>query len=177
MSLSLFVAALLMQAASPPPNAAPATEQAEPLSMDWMVGDWTGTGTSFGRATLVALAVAPTMDGRVITLDYSVSAPGAADPASGPSASTPLFAGHGFYRVDRDDRWDGRWVDSTGVLRELSARLSAMGVTTTWGSPSTEIGRTTYAMDGDAMLVTDQVMRANGEWHVFASSRLERVRR
>lgn len=137
-------------------------------SLDWMIGEWAGEGTSFGRPSHVSLSVRPILGGKAVTLDYAVSV------NSEGEKPAILFTSHGFYRVSDDKRWDGRWIDNFGNLHDLSGRVDATSLIVVWGNPGTEIGRTLYALEGGAMVVTDQALRGTGAMEVFAISRLSK---
>ena len=137
-------------------------------SLDWMVGGWHGTGLFFGRPSEVTLDVRRVAADRAIAIDYRVTV------AARDTAPAISFAGHAFYRASAGPLWAGRWVDNQGSIRDLAGLLDGAAMTTMWGDPSTEIGRTIYRIEGDALTITDAVLRGD-TYSPFASARLTRT--
>ena len=138
--------------------AAPAQQPAEAL--DWLHGHWSGSGTVHGAPSEATLDVAPALAGRFVELRYAFAT----------SGERPFrFEGRGFYRAD-GGTWRGQWFDSTGAARPLTGTAEGTALTAHWGEPATEQGRTTYRLEADGELqVTDEVLRRDGRWQVFAS--------
>ena len=146
--------------------AAPAAMAQDPAgSLDWLHGSWSGTGTVQGAPSEATLEVAPALGGRFVELRYRFATQG----------ERPFrFEGRGFYRAEGAG-WRGQWFDSTGATRPLSGTVAGSTLTTEWGDAATEQGRTTYRLEAtDALQVTDEVLRRDGQWHVFASHRFTR---
>jgi hypothetical protein len=145
-------------------GAAPAQEPAGAL--DWFHGSWAGAGTVQGAASEATLAVAPALGGRFVELRYRFTTAG----------ERPfVFEGRGFYRPEGAG-WRGQWFDSTGATRPLAGAVDGTSLTTEWGEAATEQGRTTYRLEPAGVLqVTDEVLRSDGRWHVFASHRMTRM--
>ena len=144
--------------------AAPAQEPAGAL--DWLHGRWSGAGTVQGAPSEATLEVAPALAGRFVELRYAFVT----------SGERPVrFEGRGFYRAD-GAAWRGRWFDSTGAIRPLTGTVAGTTLTTQWGDPATEQGRTTYRLAAAGTLqVTDEVLRRDGRWLVFASHEMSRL--
>ena len=144
-------------------TAAPAQQPAGAL--DWLHGGWAGTGTVQGSPSQATLEVAPALAGRFVELRYAFATSG---------ERAVRFEGRGFYRADGAG-WRGQWFDSTGATRPLAATVAGTTLTTQWGDAATEQGRTTYRREASGALeVTDEVLRRDGQWHVFASHRMTR---
>lgn len=136
----------------------------ETPSLAFLYGEWQREGSLMGKPSRVELMAKPILDGWGVVLDYRVLGLG----------GDAIFAGHAVYRVSSQGRWEGRWLDSGGVFRDLSGSVLPGRMTVTWGSPATEIGRTTYALEGGTLVLTDEVLRASGQFEVFASAKLKR---
>ncbi len=169
MKCRLYLALALVTLSNPAfsqPSIAPAVTVAP--SLDWMIGEWAGEGTLFGRPSRVSLSVKPILGGKAVALDYAVSV--------NTEGEKPAinFTSHGFYRATKGKRWEGRWVDNFGNLHDLNGRIDGTSLIAMWGSPGTEIGRTRYALEGGALLLTDQALMDSGVMEVFATSRLSK---
>jgi len=142
-----------------------ASAQAPAGALDWLHGRWAGTGTVQDSASAATLEVATTLGGRFVELRYAFTT----------HAERPFrFEGRGFYRPD-GAIWRGQWFDSTGATRPLSGTVTGTTLVTEWGDDATERGRTTYRLEAvDSLEVTDEVLRRDGLWHVFASHQFTR---
>lgn len=139
------------------PLATAAAPEAEP-GLGWLHGEWTGTGTLQGQPTKVTLSVAPAFGGTATTLAYGAQMPSA------------VFEGRATYRIKARGRVEGQWTDSAGSLHIVGGRIEGTGMTTVWGSPATEIGRSTYKLDKGTLSTSDAVLMPDGSWRVFASA-------
>ena len=137
----------------------------QPAGLDWFHGSWSGSGTVQGSPSEATLEVAPALGGRFVELRYSFATQG----------ERPFrFEGRGFYRPEGEG-WHGQWFDSTGAVRPLAGTVSGTTLRTEWGEESTERGRTTYRLEGTTLHVSDEVLRRDGQWHVFARHDLTRM--
>ena len=137
----------------------------QPAGIDWLHGRWSGTGTVQGAPSEAMLEVAPVLGDRFVELRYRFVTAG---------QQRFEFEGRGFYQA-QDGAWRGQWFDSTGATRPLDGTVTGSTLTTQWGNPATEQGRTTYRLEAQGTLqVTDEVLRRNGQWQVFASHNMTR---
>jgi len=77
-----------------------------------------------------------------------------------------LFAGDGVYKPSPEG-FEGFWSDSNGSLHPLRATYADGVLTTLWGRPETEEGRTVYAATGDGGLSVTDWVKADGGWRQF----------
>jgi hypothetical protein len=158
--MAFALGAVLLAIATAAPAQAPAG------ALDWLHGRWTGAGTVQGSPSAALLEVAPALGGQFVELRYQFTTGGA----------PPFrFEGRGFYRAE-GETWRGEWSDSTGATRPVTGTVIGTSLRTEWGEAETEQGRTTYRLERrDALQVTDEVLRRDGRWHVFASHNLTRM--
>jgi hypothetical protein len=146
-----------------------APAQSETLvTLDWMVGDWSGNGKHFGRDSAVTLTVKTAAGGAAYSLDYSVIVSAAGDNPE------MRFAAHGFYQRAKGREWHGRWTDNFGNLHDLSGVIEGQKMTTLWGSPATEIGRSSYALIDGKLRIIDTSLNKDGVFDEFGQSQLVR---
>lgn len=161
---SAVAAALLLSGAAPPPADAPAAASGQASEMAWLLGRWQGPGQFLGRPSEARLELRPVLGGAFVELSYRVEAGGA--------AAGPAFEGRAFYRREAEG-WRARWFDSRGAGFPVTARLAERELVASWGAAATERGRTSYRLGQDgALLVTDEVLGADGGWRLFARHRL-----
>lgn len=119
-------------------------------------GKWTADCAGFAPGASCSLAWSEGLHGDLMRVSYEVTD---ADGAR-------LFAGEGVYRGG-GDAFAGFWTDTNGSLHPLEARFADGVLTTLWGRPETEEGRTRYALDGAGGLAVTDWMKAEGEWRQF----------
>ncbi|MEQ1550172.1 hypothetical protein [Sphingorhabdus sp.] len=165
---ALTLATMLVALAIPATAHAQTTpaESAAPATLDWMVGEWSGKGKLFGRNSEVELTVRPVAAGAAYSLDYRIYV------AADGDATELRFAAHGFFQRGKGRKWHGRWVDNFGNLHDISGTLDAQAMTTVWGSPSTEIGRSSYSIVGGQLQIVDWALGKEGSFNEFARSKL-----
>lgn len=153
---------LLIMASSAAAQSVPATPPATDLS--WLHGHWNGTGAVFGAPSQATLKAEPALDGKFVELSYRFT-------TSGQRAFA--FEGRGFYSVAD---WRGQWFDSTGARHSLTGAVDDGELSSEWGDTASERGRSQYRRGANGTLeVIDQVLRADGQWHVFATHRFVRA--
>jgi hypothetical protein len=149
------------------PLVAASPDAATPLA--WMHGDWTGSGEMFGRVSSVTLSVKPSLKDSATELRYTAELPA--------SEAMPAFnfEGQAVYRVSEKGKVAGQWSDSQGSFHDIGGNANTGKMVTVWGQPSTEIGRSVYALDDKGQLtVSDSVLTADGSWRTFAQARYRR---
>jgi len=157
----LLLAALLLAAAPQPAHAQQAPiAQAPAAPLAWLSGRWRGPGATMGRADEAMLEIRPVLGGAFLEFSYR----------AGP------FEGRAFYRQAEGANWRATWFDSRGVSFGISAAAEGHVLTSDWGSPETERGRTVYRLADDGRLhVIDEVRRPDGSYREFARHILSRA--
>jgi len=140
--------------------AAPAAAQSGTAPLEWLAGNWRGSGTMFGNASEATLDAAPVLGGRFLELRYR----------AGP------FEGRAFYRPAQDGRWQATWFDNRGISFGIDAALVGQTLTSDWGTAEIERGRTVYRLLDDGRLeVVDTVMTRDGQSREFARHTFSRT--
>lgn len=164
---AVFAALLLISTTALAQPTPPSPVAAAP-TLDWFNGEWAGTGTMFGQPSKVALTIAPALGGSGTALAYRAEIPVKDQPPR-------RFEARATYRIMPKGRVEGQWSDSNGSFHRVGGRISGSSMTTLWGDPATEIGRSTYERDASgALIVTDSVLAADGSWRVFAQATYRR---
>jgi hypothetical protein len=131
--------------------AAPAGAQ-DARALNWMVGEWRGSGTMFGAPSEATLSVRPVPGGRFLELNYRAG----------------RFEGRAMYRSAGESRWRATWFDNRGMTFPIEAVAAGRTLTADWGSADTERGRTTYRLLPDGRLeVTDHAGGRDFAVHVL----------
>lgn len=124
--------------------------------LDRFAGAWKGEGKVNGRESKVEMVWEPVTGGRHYRIGYRNSMEGGT-----------VFEGTALYSPNPSGGFSGLWVDSFGFSRPIVAEFSNETLTSNWGSPETEEGRTEYRLTGaDSMQVTDFVRTKDG-WREF----------
>lgn len=89
------------------------------------------------------------------------------------SDQAQIFAGRGVYRFE-GGQVEGSWEDSQGAIHRLAGTYQDEVLKVTWGSVSTEIGRSEYVHEDGTLSVRDSVLREQG-WHQFMAVDYQRA--
>ncbi|HUF05120.1 MAG TPA: nuclear transport factor 2 family protein [Aridibacter sp.] len=132
--------------------------------LDRLYGTWDGTGKVNGRESAVKMTWEPVHGGKHYRLDFRNEMEGGF-----------LFEGTALYSLSKDGGYTGLWVDSTGASRPIKAGFADDALTSNWGTPETEEGKTEYRLTGnDSMLVVDSVRTKDG-WREFGRVEYKRA--
>jgi hypothetical protein len=85
-----------------------------------------------------------------------------------------VFSAEALYRCDAKGACYGHWYDSRGMVLPLRATAEADRLVVEWGDAATERGRTTYAIDGETLRITDEVLGKDGAWKTFGGTSAKR---
>jgi len=163
-----LAAVLLLTALAPPQTPPPPAPPAASALLARLGGAWTGTGVILGQASTVEMQWTSVLDGRFVRLTFTSHI--------GPPPKTQRFEGHAYYAVGADGQVGATWFDSSGLTRPIEARVEATALVSTWGTPDTELGETTYRLVSDReLVVVDRVRRKDGTWREFGRSTLSRT--
>jgi hypothetical protein len=133
--------------------------------LDRLAGRWTGDGTVLSLPSQVEMSWEWTLDKQFLRLTFVNR--------MGPSRR---FEGPAYYRAVSAGRYRGSWFDNSGAIRPIVAVQDGEAMVSTWGTPETEVGETTYRLMPDgAMEVRDRVRAKDGQWRPFGSLTLRRV--
>ena len=138
--------------------AAPAAAQ-DASTLDWLVGEWRGTGTMFGNPGEATLSVRPVLGGRFLELNYRAGG----------------FEGRALYHFVDGGRWRAQWFDNRGTTFAIEAFQIERSLRSEWGSVETEQGRTVYSLRADGRLEVTDSVRRDGAYRDFASHVLTRA--
>jgi hypothetical protein len=132
------------------------------------IGSWEGSGKLFGKPAKFQLIFTFALNDKFFHLEfrneYSVD------------SRTYVMDAKAYYAVSQVDSLRGYWFDSRGVQQPVRAGLSPSTLTSLWGSPQTELGKTIYELTAvNELKVTDLVQR-NGTYAVFGEAVYKRIR-
>jgi hypothetical protein len=159
----LPLAALLSLSASHAAQPAAAGE-----SLTWLHGNWKGDATLFGQPATVRLSAGPVLRGTATALTYSAEIPAKGDQPEF------RFEGRGTYRAKPDGQVSGQWNDSQGNFHPLAGRVKGTALTVTWGEPRTEVGHSSYVLDGEGMLTVTDSEIGGGKLRTFGVGKYRR---
>ena len=138
--------------------AAPAAAQ-DASTLNWLIGEWRGTGTMFGNPSEATLSVRPVLGGRFLELGYRAGG----------------FEGRAMYHFIDGGRWRAQWFDNRGMSFPIEAFYIERSLTAEWGSAETEQGRTLYLLRPDGRLSVTDSVRRDGAYRVFSSHLFEKA--
>ena len=86
-----------------------------------------------------------------------------------------ILKAQAFYRLIEAGRFDGTWFDSRGIVPPLEGNAEQSILTTLWGTPETEQGRTVYHfLDESRVEMEDSVLEGD-QWHPFGHAIYRRL--
>lgn len=131
-------------------------------------GEWEGEGKAFGGAARLRLKWEWVLDNKFLRLSLR-------NEMSGPDGAKQLFEGQAYYRSAGVDKYAAHWFDSRGTTFPIRATLDGNMMTSWWGSPETEEGKSTYQLIDDQTLeVVDSVKQKDGTFREFGRVTLKR---
>lgn len=146
----------------------PATAQTDKFLIS-LKGDWVGEGKAFGGAALMRLKWEWVLDNKFLRLTLR-------NEISAPNGAKQIFEGQAYYRSAGVDKYQAHWFDSRGTTFPIRAVLEGNTMTSFWGSPETEEGKSTYQLIDDVtMEVVDYVKQKDGTFREFGRVRLKRL--
>jgi hypothetical protein len=121
-----------------------------------LAGQWSGTGTVLKQPSKISITWTWELNGQFLRLTFRNEMP------------KTVFEGHAYYRPTGEGRYRGMWFDNSGMFRPLDARGEGESLVSTWGTPETEEGETTYRLTSDSrMEIVDRVKSKDGTWREF----------
>lgn len=125
-----------------------------------LAGKWSGTGTVLNQPSRIEMAWNWELGGQFLRLTFRNE--------MGVAPKINVFEGHAYYRPVGAGRYRGMWFDNSGMLRPVEATGDGEALVSTWGTPDTEEGETTYRLHADGtMEVIDRVKGKDGAWSEF----------
>jgi hypothetical protein len=141
---------------------------AEDVSViDGFIGTWEGEGRLFGIDATFSMQWERVLDEQFVRLTFR----NRLEVADGEQRGLDAIA---FYRPRDDGGFDGTWFDSRGSVHPLSASADQATLTTSWGTPETEQGRTVYHLISAGQLDVQDVVLRGEEWQPFGRATYRR---
>ena len=131
-------------------------------------GNWLGEGTIFGNAAVVQIKWESVLASKFMKLSLRHE-------VSTPNNSKQIFEGLAYYQPQGTDKYAAHWFDSRGVTFPIKAYVEGNTLTSLWGSPDKEEGKSTYQLIDDSTLrVVDSVKQKDRTFREFSSATLKR---
>lgn len=144
------------------------TEAQAPTLIDRFVGIWAGKGTLMGADAEFTMIWERVLEGRFHRLTFQ-------NKMHGPDGIARILKAQAFYKPEQAGQFSGMWFDSRGMVLPLKASIAGDTLTTHWGSPETEQGRTVYRLVGQNKFEVDDFVLRGDEWRRFGQATYERT--
>jgi hypothetical protein len=132
-------------------------------------GTWVGSGKSMGMTSSMQLKWEWVLDQKFLrlTLNNEMQSSG---------GQKQNFAGHAYYQPSTaGDKFTAQWFDSRGISFPITGSFDGTTLTSDWGSPDKEEGRSIYKLiDAETMEVVDSVKLKDGTWREFGRATVKR---
>lgn len=125
-------------------------------SPEWILGNWDGEGSLFNQPAKFQMTWTDQWKGKFLKLEFSNKII---------DSQYPKFEVEAYYHPIDGNRYKGYWFDSRGWFVEVGSKFNTETntLTSVWGSPETEQGKTIYQFQSDGTIaVEDYVLRNNG---------------
>lgn len=133
-----------------------------------LIGSWKGEGKAFGMRSRVEMKWESVLDKKFVRLQYKTEMRSA-------NGETQIFEGYAFYKFLGDGKYRAVWFDSSGDLHPVSAVFDKSTLTSDWGTPETELGRTLYRLTAPSTIeVIDYIRQKDGTWKEFSRAILKK---
>ena len=133
--------------------------QAPDLSgLDFLLGDWDGSGELFGQEATFSMSWTKTLGGQFLRLRFRNAL------GSG-QAAQPILESEALYQPGETEGWTGAWFDTRGKELALSGQVIEGGraFRVHWVDPGVEEGVTVYrGLAGGLVEVIDSVAGGSG---------------
>ncbi|MEQ9309660.1 MAG: hypothetical protein RLN90_09410 [Balneolaceae bacterium] len=128
------------------------------------LGEWEGSGSLMGNEATFEMNWNLVLGNQFIKLTFSNAI----------INSTFKMDAHAYFQLVEDKSIKGYWFDSRGISFPLLGTIEGEALTTEWGSPDIEQGRTVYTLiEHDFISVKDFVLK-NNEYSLFAEATYQR---
>lgn len=124
-------------------------------------GTWKAEGKAFGMEAKFHMQWTWVLQGRFIQLFYKIE-------MRGKDGQPQIFEGMAFYKPAANGKYEGTWFDSQRSIHPIEATADSSALTSLWGKPETEQGKSIYRLlDENRIEVVDAVRAKDGSWKEF----------
>ena len=138
--------------------------------IDQFIGTWEGQGKLFGADAAFSMEWDWVLEQQFVRLIFQ-------NKMKTPAGEERIFRARAFYRPIGAGRFEGTWFDSRGMVLPLQGTAGENSLTTLWGTPETEQGRTVYRLLDESHLEVEDSVLQDGQWHQFGHALYERLAR
>ncbi len=151
-------------------HCAPRAWAQEVRLIDQFIGTWEGQGKLFGADAAFSMEWEWVLEQQFVRLIFQ-------NKTQSPDGGERILKAQAFYRPIGAGRFEGTWFDSRGMVLPLQGTAEENKLTTLWGTPETEQGRTVYRLVDESHLEVKDSVLQGGEWHEFGHALYERLAR
>lgn len=131
-----------------------------PAPFERFIGSWAGKGKLMGADAEFMMTWEWVLDGRFVHLTFQ-------NKMSASDGEARILKAQAFYKPEEGGHFSGTWFDSRGMVLPLTASIEADTLTTLWGSPETEQGRTVYRLLEPGRFEVEDFVLRDGKWRRF----------
>ena len=129
--------------------------------MNRLKGNWHASTLSFGLPSDVEMTWQSVLDDKYVQILYKIT-------MHANDGTDQLFEGTAFYKPNGINQYKATWFDSTGDMHPISAVVEENSLVSSWGTPETKMGKTTYKIiDFRTVEVIDLIQKKDGSWKQF----------
>ena len=155
---------ILLQA---PLSAQDALVQESPV-IHQFIGAWEGRGDLFGSDAAFSMKWDWVLGQQFVRLTFE-------NRMQGPNDVDRTLQAQAFYKPVGAGQLEGTWFDSRGIVLPLLGSIEPTTLTTLWGTPATEQGRTVYRLLDEGQIKVEDFVLKGDQWHKFGQAIYRRV--
>lgn len=143
---------------------------AQDALFEQFLGSWSGNGQLFGAEARFEMTWERVLEDKFVRLTFRNSF----KDSGGRERSLKAQA---FYKATSEGRFRGTWFDSRTMILPLNSTFEGSVLTTLWGAPESEEGRTVYRLHADDRIEVDDYIRKDRKWQRFGHAVYHRASR
>ena len=134
------------------------------------LGSWSGTGQLFGAEARFEMTWERVLEDKFVHLTFRNS-------FKDSGGRERMLKAQAFYKATGGGRFRGTWFDSRGMILPLKSTFEDSVLTTLWGTPESEEGRTVYRLHAEDRIEVDDYIKKDGKWQRFGHAVYHRADR
>ena len=142
----------------------------EVLVIHQFIGAWEGHGTLFGADATFSMKWEWVLEKQFVRLTFQ-------NKMQSSEGVERILKAQAFYKPIGAGRFEGTWFDSRGMVLPLKGSAEQTTLTTLWGTPETEQGRTVYRLVDKSHLEVEDFVLKGDQWHHFGQAIYRRLAR
>jgi hypothetical protein len=132
------------------------------------IGGWEGHGKLFGADAAFSMQWEWVLEQQFVRLTFQ-------NKMQSGDGTVRILKAQAFYKPIGAGQFEGTWFDSRGMVLPLQGSAADTTLTTLWGTPEIEQGRTVYRLLGEGQLEVEDFVLRGDQWQQFGHALYRRM--